>query len=477
LAQAELEEASKSNQEAEAQRQSQADQKKRELQERIQSLREQKTGPKPVVKAEVKEVTVNETQELKQASNIDAATIKVKRDAMLAKIEQLKKRKSEVEEKQVVDEAAVAQASEKERGALRKKQELEKKSGKTKEEIADLQKELQLVEGQVVDAEQEIQIAKSEVAEAEDKVAQDIAEAQRIASASTQKKEEAEKAKKQIEELEEIERQRIEQEKLATEQFEQEQMYEAERARMELIQIEAVAEQQKQVEAALRIEEKKSRDIAAAESDAFSEQEILANAATLEQLRELNLKLIKDNLDLKKQLIEVNAKLDVILERLNYAPDAGKVDLPASGTIRNLQNGKSLILRNIFFDYNQASLRSRSKHELSKLYNFMKQNPLVSIQVSGHTDSRGDADYNLRLSKNRAQSVVDYLVRNGIPSRRLKAVGYGEIRPIARNENPDLSDNPVGRQLNRRIEINVPQGTIYGVDVEAIQVPKEARIK
>jgi outer membrane protein OmpA-like peptidoglycan-associated protein len=153
------------------------------------------------------------------------------------------------------------------------------------------------------------------------------------------------------------------------------------------------------------------------------------------------------------------------------------VDLPASGTIRNLQNGKSLILRNIFFDYNQASLRSRSKHELSKLYNFMKQNPLVSIQVSGHTDSRGDADYNLRLSKNRAQSVVDYLVRNGIPSRRLKAVGYGEIRPIARNENPDLSDNPVGRQLNRRIEINVPQGTIYGVDVEAIQVPKEARIK
>jgi outer membrane protein OmpA-like peptidoglycan-associated protein len=477
LAQAELEEASKSNQEAEAQRQSQADQKKRELQERIQSLREQKTGPKPVVKAEVKEVTVNETQELKQASNIDAATIKVKRDAMLAKIEQLKKRKSEVEEKQVVDEAAVAQASEKERGALRKKQELEKKSGKTKEEIADLQKQLQLVEGQVVDAEQEIQIAKSEVAEAEDKVAQDIAEAQRIASASTQKKEEAEKAKKQIEELEEIERQRIEQEKLATEQFEQEQMYEAERARMELIQIEAVAEQQKQVEAALRIEEKKSRDIAAAESDAFSEQEILANAATLEQLRELNLKLIKDNLDLKKQLIEVNAKLDVILERLNYAPDAGKVDLPASGTIRNLQNGKSLILRNIFFDYNQASLRSRSKHELSKLYNFMKQNPLVSIQVSGHTDSRGDADYNLRLSKNRAQSVVDYLVRNGIPSRRLKAVGYGEIRPIARNENPDLSDNPVGRQLNRRIEINVPQGTIYGVDVEAIQVPKEARIK
>ena len=107
----------------------------------------------------------------------------------------------------------------------------------------------------------------------------------------------------------------------------------------------------------------------------------------------------------------------------------------------------------------------------------MKGNPTVSIQVSGHTDSRGNDDYNLRLSKDRAQAVVNYLIRNGISSSRLKAVGYGETRPIARNENEDLTDNPVGRQLNRRIEISIPKGVSSGVEVEAIQVPSGARIK
>jgi outer membrane protein OmpA-like peptidoglycan-associated protein len=107
----------------------------------------------------------------------------------------------------------------------------------------------------------------------------------------------------------------------------------------------------------------------------------------------------------------------------------------------------------------------------------MKQNPTASIQVSGHTDSRGNDDYNMRLSKDRAQSVVDYLIRNGISSSRLQAVGYGETRPIARNENADSSDNPVGRQLNRRIEISIPKGAVKGVQVEAIKVPTGAQIK
>ena len=136
-----------------------------------------------------------------------------------------------------------------------------------------------------------------------------------------------------------------------------------------------------------------------------------------------------------------------------------------------------MILRNIFFDYNQATLRSRSKHELNKLFDFLKQNSGVKIQVSGHTDSRGDDEYNLRLSKNRAQAVVDYLVRNGISRSRLTAVGYGETRPIARNENADGSDNQVGRQLNRRIEISVPEGKVDGVELEKVDVPDNAKLR
>ena len=187
--------------------------------------------------------------------------------------------------------------------------------------------------------------------------------------------------------------------------------------------------------------------IETAEKDAYSQEEILANANTLEELRKLNQQLIRDNLELKRQLAELNTKLDLILQRLDYQPEPEKVDIPATSTMRNLQEGRRLILRNIFFDYNQATLRSRSKHELNKLYDFMKSNPNIRIQVSGHTDSRGNDEYNLRLSQDRAQAVVNYLVRNGIPANRLSAVGYGETRPIARNENSDLTDTPVGRQL------------------------------
>jgi outer membrane protein OmpA-like peptidoglycan-associated protein len=124
-----------------------------------------------------------------------------------------------------------------------------------------------------------------------------------------------------------------------------------------------------------------------------------------------------------------------------------------------------------------ASLRSKSKYELNKLFNFMKGSPDVEIVVSGHTDSKGNDDYNFRLSKDRAQAVVDYLIRNGISSSRLSAQGYGETRPIARNENPDLTDNPVGRQLNRRIEISMAQGREKGVEVEQVEIPNEAQIK
>ena len=154
-----------------------------------------------------------------------------------------------------------------------------------------------------------------------------------------------------------------------------------------------------------------------------------------------------------------------------------KVEIPDNSTMKNLQEGKRLILRNIYFDYNLASLRSKSKYELNKLFNFMKENADVDIVVSGHTDSRGNDEYNLRLSKDRAQAVVDYLIRNGISSSRLRAKGYGETRPIARNENSDLTDNAVGRQLNRRIEISMPKGREKGVEVEQVEIPSDARIK
>lgn len=485
--------AAKQAQEDQARMEAVAEEKKRQLQERIQALKEkqkeqeivqqeiasnveQKIEENPQIEP-VKEVSVQKTATQENQPAVDADAIKAKREEMLARIEQLKKEKTVVEKKKVVDEQAVVAASSAEQLALQKKQGLEKKSEKTKEEILALQKALEAVEKQVASADDEIQLARAKVEEAERKLAEDIKEEKRIAEEALKKQEEAKEAERQLKELAELERKRIEQERLAAEEFEREQREEAERTKRELIQLEAIAEQKRQVEIALQAEERKKKEIDAAEATAFSQEEKLANAATLEQLRDLNKQLIADNLDLKRQLAVLNEKLDIILARLDYTPDIQKVEIPSSSTMANLQQGKRLVLRNIFFEYNKAILGTKSKYELNKLYEFLKSNPSVSIEVSGHTDSKGNDEYNLKLSEDRAQAVVDYLIRNGISASRLTAVGYGETRPIARNENADQSDNPVGRQLNRRIEISLPAGRVEGVEVEEIQVPKGARIK
>jgi outer membrane protein OmpA-like peptidoglycan-associated protein len=79
----------------------------------------------------------------------------------------------------------------------------------------------------------------------------------------------------------------------------------------------------------------------------------------------------------------------------------------------------------------------------------LKQNPKVEIEISGHTDSKGSDDYNLNLSQGRSQSVVDYIVSQGIDSSRLTAHGYGEGKPI------DTNDTDEGRANNRRVEFTV----------------------
>lgn len=111
--------------------------------------------------------------------------------------------------------------------------------------------------------------------------------------------------------------------------------------------------------------------------------------------------------------------------------------------------GAKIILRNVFFDFDKATLRPLSKTELDKLIAFMNDYPSVKIEISGHTDSKGSDAYNLKLSDDRSQSVVNYLVKNGIANERLTFKGYGETQPIATN------DTDEGRQQNRRVEAKI----------------------
>lgn len=117
---------------------------------------------------------------------------------------------------------------------------------------------------------------------------------------------------------------------------------------------------------------------------------------------------------------------------------------------------KPIVLEGILYDFDSANLTASAKESLDTgLYPIMIENPQVIIELSSHTDSKGSDAYNLKLSEERAKSVVDYMISKGIMAKRLVAKGYGETKPIAANTNEDGSDNPDGRALNRRTEFEI----------------------
>lgn len=111
--------------------------------------------------------------------------------------------------------------------------------------------------------------------------------------------------------------------------------------------------------------------------------------------------------------------------------------------------GKSIVLNNIFFDFDKATLKPESIMELEKVYDLMTANPQMKVELSGHTDNKGTAAYNKNLSMQRAQVVMNYLLKKGIKKNRMKAVGYGFDRPI------DTNDTDEGRAHNRRTEFTI----------------------
>ncbi len=114
-----------------------------------------------------------------------------------------------------------------------------------------------------------------------------------------------------------------------------------------------------------------------------------------------------------------------------------------------IRTGNTVTLNNIFFAFDQAALDTSSQLELNRLVAFLRQQPDVRIEISGHTDDVGEDAYNLRLSTLRAQAVVDYLISQGIAATRLNAIGYGKTRPVADNTSEE------GRKTNRRVEFTI----------------------
>jgi len=120
-----------------------------------------------------------------------------------------------------------------------------------------------------------------------------------------------------------------------------------------------------------------------------------------------------------------------------------------------IEIGQVVRLNNVFFDFDKWNLRPESFVELDRVVKLLKENPTIEIEMSAHTDNKGADEYNMTLSDNRARSCMEYILSKGIATNRITSHGYGETVPMASNTNPDGSDNPEGRQLNRRVEFKI----------------------
>jgi len=137
------------------------------------------------------------------------------------------------------------------------------------------------------------------------------------------------------------------------------------------------------------------------------------------------------NLDLR------NIKSDQVIDKNFNLQPIGVATIAPNATI---------VLNNIFFDFDKATLKPESAPELDRLIAMLKEKSTMEVEISGHTDNTGPAAYNLSLSERRAKTVVAYIVRGGIPKERLTVQFFGETKPT------DTNDTKEGRSKNRRVE-------------------------
>ena len=118
--------------------------------------------------------------------------------------------------------------------------------------------------------------------------------------------------------------------------------------------------------------------------------------------------------------------------------------------LEKIEKNKIFVLENIYYDLDKSDIRDDAARELDKLVTILEDNPELKIELSSHTDTRADDDYNLKLSQRRAKSAVEYIISQGIASNRLTAKGYGESRLIVADAQTEEE-----HQVNRRTEFKI----------------------
>ena len=148
--------------------------------------------------------------------------------------------------------------------------------------------------------------------------------------------------------------------------------------------------------------------------------------------------------------IEINASGYLYyLDILDYTSASGDEKLRQDFFLRKVEVGTKVVLDHIYFETGKAILRPESEEALNQVLRFLENNPSMRLEISGHTDNTGSLRINQKLSRDRASSVVNYLVGKGIPQEMLESKGYADTQPVAENNTTE------GRTKNRRVEFIV----------------------
>jgi outer membrane protein OmpA-like peptidoglycan-associated protein len=224
----------------------------------------------------------------------------------------------------------------------------------------------------------------------------------------------------------------------------------------------AEAEDQQRVETARRAQaeqqtqlaERATREAEAAKAAAIAQQQALAAEAEKARLakEEAERARIAAESDREKVRQELLSQLNAVLETRDTA----------RGLIVNMSD--------VLFDTGRFTLRPAAREKLAKVAGIVLSHPTLKLEVEGHTDSVGGDEYNQGLSEQRASSVRDYLVSQGLPMTNITARGFGKTKPVASN------DTPAGRQQNRRVEL-VVSGDVIGAGTEPPSVTRRTPIR
>jgi outer membrane protein OmpA-like peptidoglycan-associated protein len=195
----------------------------------------------------------------------------------------------------------------------------------------------------------------------------------------------------------------------------------------------------------------------------FAIAPVLATSLWAQEIKPPPIELVFESLDLTYQSENLRGVVEDLKGDSQNTAGSGAnlkgdvVDLAAKGIdVKESETDiKINLLGDVLFDFDKAIIRPEAEPTLTQIAKFIQSRGKVKVLIEGHTDAKGSESYNAKLSARRAASVKTWFGKHGVDPRIIETRGQGAAKPVAPNKKPDGSDDPDGRQKNRRVEITI----------------------